>query len=112
MFSVSYLLTTCRVAGRTGSSQFHIGGCYTAPAHQGAIELLTHIHTIPHRVDHWVSLHSCQEFTQLLKGTFGVDAAPPPLFGASVAPLADVLSAFMWLLLREACLLLTQLHLA
>lgn len=37
----------------------------------------------------------------MLKGTFGVAAAPPPRLGASVAPLADVLFAFMCLLLRE-----------
>lgn len=86
------------------------GVYYTAAFHQGAIESLMHMFLTLSTT--WRLPHSCQEFTWLLKGTSAVHHAPPPRLWVSIAPLADVPFAFMCLLLREACLLLAQLHLA
>lgn len=59
----------------------------------------------------WRLPHSCQEFAELLKGTSAVHEAPPPRLWVSIVPLVDAPFAFMCLLLRDACLILAQLHL-
>lgn len=89
------------------------GGIYdTAAFHQGAIEILSHMLMFLTLLTTWRLPHSCQDFGELLKGTSAVHHAPPPRLWVSIAPLADVPFAFMCLLLRDACLLLAQLHLA
>lgn len=88
------------------------GVYYTAAFHQGAIESLTHMHRILTLLTTWRLPHSCRELAGLLKGTSAVHHALPPRLWVSIAPLTDVPFAFMCLLLRDACLLLAQLHLA
>lgn len=107
------LFTGCRVAVRSGSTLFYIEGVLYCSRPRGGGESDSHTRAhFPERVDHWVCLTQLSGVHPVAKGHPRVGAAPPPGLEASVAPLTGVLFAFMCLLLRDACLLLAQLHLA